>query len=105
MLNPNQLSAIQDIYEPTLVIAGPGTGKTELLSGRIAKIIEKTGDNPNNILCLTYSKAGVKAMRDRLAKNINKAFSEEVPIHTFHSFCASVIKENSTYFSSKAKFL
>lgn len=105
MLNPNQLTAIQDIYEPTLVIAGPGTGKTELLSGRVAKIIENTGDNPNNILCLTYSKAGVKAMRDRLAKNINKAFSEEVPIHTFHSFCASVIKEHSTYFSSKAKYL
>ena len=105
MLNSNQLKAIENVYQPTLVIAGPGTGKTELLAARIGKIVEKTGDKAGNILCLTYSRAGVKAMKDRLAKKFSPEFSEQVHIHTFHSFCAQVIKDKPEYFNSKAKSL
>ena len=102
MLNSNQLKATENVYQPTLVIAGPGTGKTELLAARIGKIVEKTGDKAGNILCLTYSRAGVKAMKDRLAKKFSPEFSEQVHIHTFHSFCAQVIKDKPEYFNSKA---
>jgi DNA helicase-2/ATP-dependent DNA helicase PcrA len=102
MLNENQLKAVENVYEPTLVIAGPGTGKTELLSARIDKIITDTDAGLENILCLTYSRAGVKAMRERLEKKYNKEFSEQVQIHTFHSFCADVMKNHYTYFSHKA---
>ena len=105
MLNENQLKAVENVYEPTLVIAGPGTGKTELLSARIDRIITDTDAGPENILCLTYSRAGVKAMRERLEKKYNKEFSEQVQIHTFHSFCAMVMKQHYKYFSHKATSL
>ena len=104
MLNANQLKVIENVYQPTLVIAGPGTGKTELLAVRIGKIVEKTGDKPSNILCLTYSRAGVKAMKDRLAKKYGLEFSEQVHIHTFHSFCAQVIKDKPGYTFPLDKF-
>lgn len=103
MLNGKQLEAIKNIYEPTLVIAGPGTGKTELLSERIGQILKQTDAKPESILCLTYSRAGVKAMRDRLGQKINKDVSEKVQIHTFHSFCESVINAKRDYFNKKGK--
>ena len=98
MLNTNQKKAVEDIFKATLVVAGPGTGKTELLTERIRKIKELTDTPPSSILCLTYSRAGVKAMKDRLEKKFGKEYSEQVKIHTFHSFCDTVIKSNKDYF-------
>jgi DNA helicase-2/ATP-dependent DNA helicase PcrA len=52
-LNDEQREAVDNIYGPVLVIAGPGTGKTQLLSARVANILRITDASPNNILCLT----------------------------------------------------
>ncbi len=65
-LNTQQKLAVDNIEGPVMVIAGPGTGKTQILSARIGKILLDTDTNPNNILCLTYTDAGVIAMRKRL---------------------------------------
>ena len=69
-LNDAQRQAVDTIDGPLLVVAGPGTGKTELLSMRVAAILRQTDTLPENILCLTFTDSGATAMRARLASII-----------------------------------
>ncbi|MFM7838239.1 MAG: UvrD-helicase domain-containing protein, partial [Chitinophagaceae bacterium] len=69
-LNEQQQLAVNTIEGPVMVIAGPGTGKTQILASRIGKILLSTDAYPENILCLTYTDAGVVAMRKRLLQFI-----------------------------------
>ena len=96
-LNYEQKKAVDSIEGPVIVNAGPGTGKTQILATRIAKILLDTDTNPNNILCLTYTDNGAVEMRNRLLKLVGTA-AYNVQIHTFHSFCNEVIQDNTTYF-------
>lgn len=96
-LNAEQKLAVDTIEGPVMVIAGPGTGKTQILSARIGKILLETDAHPENILCLTYTEAGVVAMRKRLLSFIGSE-AYKVQIHTFHSFSNMVIQENNLYF-------
>ncbi len=96
-LNEQQKRAVDAIEGPVMVIAGPGTGKTQILSARIGKILLETDANPENILCLTYTDAGVVAMRKRLLSFIG-ADAYKVNIYTFHAFCNDVIQENLSLF-------
>ncbi len=89
-LNQDQKKAVDTIDGPVLVIAGPGTGKTQVLGLRIANILKKTDTNPGSILCLTFQDASVIAMKNRLQKFIGNA-ATKVKIHTFHSFCNEII--------------
>jgi DNA helicase-2/ATP-dependent DNA helicase PcrA len=99
-LNDQQRQAVDKIFGPVMVIAGPGTGKTQILSVRIGKILLETDYLPSNILCLTYTDAGVLAMRKRLLNLIGPdAYS--VHIHSFHSFCNMVIQQNMHLFHKK----
>lgn len=86
-----------------MVVAGPGTGKTELLSMRVANILASTDSLPGNILCLTYTESGALAMRERLASLIG-ADAYKVAIHTFHSFGTEIINTNAEYFYQGAYF-
>lgn len=96
-LNEEQRKAVDRIYGHVLVIAGPGTGKTQILSARIGKILLETDYLPDNILCLTYTDAGRVAMRKRLQSMIG-ADAYRVAIHTFHSYCNQIIQENPSVF-------
>ena len=96
-LNKQQLEAVNQIDGPVLVIAGPGTGKTQILAARIGKILLETDAEAHNILCLTYTDAGTIAMRKRLFDFIGPE-AYRVHIHTFHSFCNDIIQENLDYF-------
>src|ERR1700679_1819430 len=96
-LNPAQRAAVEHIEGPVLVIAGPGTGKTQILATRIGKILQNTDTPPHCILCLTYTDTGRIEMRNRLFTLIGPA-AHRVNIHTFHSFCNEVIQDNLTYF-------
>src|SRR5258708_31032515 len=84
-----------------MVIAGPGTGKTQILASRIGKILLETDSLPQNILCLTYTDAGVIAMRRRLLSFIGPD-AYKVNIHTFHAFCNEIIQENLSRFERTA---
>jgi DNA helicase-2/ATP-dependent DNA helicase PcrA len=86
-----------------MVVAGPGTGKTELLSVRVANILNKTDTSPQNILCLTFTESGAAAMRERLTAIIGKD-AYKVAIHTFHSFGTETINQNREYFYNGALF-
>ncbi len=96
-LNDQQKKAVDAIEGPVMVIAGPGTGKTQILSARIGKILLDTDTLPENILCLTYTDAGTVAMRKRLLSFIGSD-AYKVNIHTFHSFCNEVIQDNLSLF-------
>ncbi len=91
-LNTEQKQAVDTIEGPVMVIAGPGTGKTQVLVLRIAHIRKQTDTPADGILCLTFTNAGVKAMRERLLHYIG-AEATKVKISTFHSFAMSVIEE------------
>lgn len=97
-LNAEQQRAVSQIDGPVMVIAGPGTGKTQILAARIANILKNTDVNPENILCLTFTEAGSHAMRERLTRFIGPA-AYRIHIHTFHSFCFKVISENKDVYA------
>ena len=69
-LNAEQRQAVDTIEGPVMVIAGPGTGKTQILTLRIANILLKTQINASNILALTFTQAAATNMRERLLKII-----------------------------------
>ncbi len=98
-LNPAQRAAVEKTEGPTLVIAGPGTGKTHILAARIGNILLNTDARAQNILCLTFTDAGANAMRKRLLAQIGPE-AHRVPIYTFHGFCNRVIQENTEHFGS-----
>src|SRR5258706_7069350 len=100
-LNAQQRKAVDTIEGPVMVIAGPGTGKTQILASRIGKILSDTDASPENILCLTYTDAGVVAMRKRLLQFIGPD-AYKVNIYTFHAFCNEVIQENLSLFEKTA---
>ncbi len=96
-LNTQQATAVNQVEGPVLVVAGPGTGKTHILSARIGRILQQTDVFAHNILCLTFTDAGVLAMRERLTQFIGPE-AHRVHIYTFHSFCNSIIQENLELF-------
>ncbi len=93
MLNNKQKEAVDTIDGPVMVVAGPGTGKTEVLALRIANILIKTDIGPHGVLCLTFTNSGVFAMRERLKKYIGEA-SGEVQVSTFHSFAQKIVEKH-----------
>ena len=96
-LNANQRQAVDYIHGSLLVIAGPGTGKTELLSMRTAQILRQTDTLPDSILCLTFTESGAANMRQRLRQIIGED-AYKIAIHTFHSFGTEIISQHREYF-------
>lgn len=96
-LNKEQKQAVDTIEGPVMVIAGPGTGKTSILTLRIANIIAKTDTSPDSILALTFTESGVHSMRRKLV-DIMGAPAYRVNIFTFHSFCKRIIDTYPDYF-------
>jgi len=89
-LNTEQKKAVDTIDGPVMVVAGPGTGKTQILTLRIANILIETDTSPESILALTFTESGAKAMRERLRRYIG-ATAYQVPIYTFHGFAEQLI--------------
>jgi DNA helicase-2/ATP-dependent DNA helicase PcrA len=102
-LNKAQKEAVDSIDGPLLVVAGPGSGKTEILSLRVAKILKESQVLPSNILCLTFTESAAVNMRERLARLIGEE-AYRVAIHTFHSFASEVIQKYPEYFYKGARF-
>lgn len=91
-LNIDQKKAVETIDGPVMVVAGPGTGKTQVLALRIAYILKNTDSKPEDILCLTFTNSGVEAMRTRLESYIGTE-AYKVKISTFHSFAISMVEK------------
>ncbi|MBQ3261039.1 ATP-dependent helicase [Candidatus Saccharibacteria bacterium] len=95
-LNAKQKEAVEYIEGPLLVLAGPGTGKTHLLSARVEYILKNTDTNPENILCLTFTENGASNMRTRLASTVGAA-ARRINIHTYHAFGADLLAQYKNY--------
>ena len=96
-LNKAQKEAVDTIEGPVMVIAGPGTGKTRILTLRIANILLKTDTPPGGILALTFTEAGAKEMKRRL-RGIIGPQANDIRIHTYHGFANSIINEFDDHF-------
>ena len=96
-LNAAQREAVDAVDGPVLVVAGPGTGKTQLLSVRVANILQKTDADAANILCLTFTVKAALNMRERLLQLIGPS-SRSVTVRTFHSFAADIMNQYPDYF-------
>jgi len=100
-LNPQQREAVDAVYGPVMVIAGPGTGKTEVLAMRIANLLRSEAQvKPYEILCLTFTDEATLAMRRRLLEIIGED-AHQVHIFTFHAFCNQIIQRNPEYFGMR----
>ena len=97
-LNDLQKKAVDALDGPVMVIAGPGTGKTQVLTVRIANILAKTDTDPSAILALTFTESATKEMRARLIDLVGHD-GYYVKVATFHSFCNDIIAENPERFS------
>lgn len=89
-LNTAQREAVETIEGPLMIVAGPGTGKTQVVAMRIGQILQKTQLNPRNVLALTFTEAGVTALQKRLEKIIGPD-AYQVTVATFHSFANDVV--------------
>ena len=95
-LNQKQQAAVDYLNGPLLVLAGPGTGKTQLLSAKVAHILDVTDALPENILCLTFTDAGANNMRERLLSMIGINASD-VNIYTYHAFGSEILSSYKNY--------
>lgn len=102
-LNKAQKQAVDTIEGPLLVVAGPGSGKTQILSLRVSNILRQTQVLPSNILCLTFTESAALNMRDRLSKLMGQE-AYRVAIHTFHNFCVNIIQKYPEFFYGGALF-
>ncbi len=102
-LTPLQREVVDTIDGPLMVVAGPGTGKTQVLGLRVANILKQRDVAPNNILCLTFTDAGAVNMRERLSRFIGSD-AYRVGIYTFHAFCNATIGRYPEYFYNAATF-
>jgi len=91
-LNKQQKKAVDTIDGPVFVMAGPGTGKTQILTLRMANILQQGDIDPENILALTFTNAAAYNMRERLSTIIGGELAHRVYISTFHSFAEDMMK-------------
>lgn len=104
-LNEKQKAAVEYLDGPLLVLAGPGTGKTQLLSSKVAYILENTDTNPENILCLTFTESGATNMRERLGSIMGGKDSSKVNISTYHAFGSEILTQYKNYSDSYSRKL
>ncbi len=102
-LNKQQLEAVKHIDGPMLVLAGAGSGKTKVLTSRIAYLIEN-GVNPDNILAITFTNKAAKEMKEREIRLIGN-LAKGIQISTFHSLGLRLIKENYIKLGYKSNFV
>lgn len=94
-LNPQQKKAVQTIHGPLLICAGAGSGKTQVLTSRIAHILSKKWANPGEVLACTFTNKAAKEMSNRVLEQIQDIpLFEPLWISTFHSTCSRILREN-----------
>jgi len=104
-LNPEQKEAVTYNGGPLLVLAGAGSGKTKVLTHRVAYFIEHGLIKPENALLLTFTNKAANEMKERIAKILNSKFPILPMAGTFHSFCAKVLRIDGKYIGIPVNFI
>ena len=102
-LNSAQKEAVETVDGPLLIVAGPGSGKTRVITHRIAYLVSEYGINPYNILAMTFTNKAAREMRDRLNRLIGSR-SEYMTVGTFHSFCAKLLRWDGQYLGLESNY-
>ena len=90
-LNKNQKNAVLDIDGPCLIVAGAGSGKTKVLTTRVAHLIKEKKAWSNQILCVPFTNKAAREMRTRMERLVGPRI-ESLTVGTFHSFCARLLR-------------
>ena len=102
-LNPAQHEAVTHSGGPLLIVAGAGSGKTRVLTHRIAHLIDEHHVSPFEILAITFTNKAAGEMRERVAALAGPR-AKEITVGTFHAFCARVLREHGHALGLPRKF-
>ncbi len=102
-LNPQQRAAVEHRGAPLLVVAGAGSGKTRVLTRRIAYLLAAGGAHPGEILAITFTNKAASEMRERVADMIG-ARSRAMWVSTFHSMCVRILRAEATHIGVRSSF-
>lgn len=94
-LNEKQREAVTHKNGPLLVIAGPGTGKTKVITHRIAYLIREHGIKAENILAITFTNKAAQEVQERVNHEIGEPHGSNIKVSTFHAFCVSVLRKHA----------
>ena len=103
-LNEKQREAVTHKNGPLLVIAGPGTGKTKVITHRIAYLIREHNIKPENILAITFTNKAAEEMQERINSEIGEPHGSSVKACTFHAFCVKVLRKHATQIGLSENF-
>ena len=103
-LNSNQKKAVLNLDGPCLIVAGAGSGKTKVLTTKVAHIVKKGKASPNQILCVTFTNKAAKEMKDRVSKILSNQDTGLPWFGTFHSICAKILRKHASAVNLSSNF-
>ncbi|WP_150428146.1 UvrD-helicase domain-containing protein [Dechloromonas sp. CZR5] len=103
-LNPQQREAIHYLDGPLLVLAGAGSGKTRVITQKIAYLVQDCGFQPRNIAAITFTNKAAKEMQERIGKILSPALANDLQISTFHSLGVRILREEAKALGYKPRF-
>ncbi|MDR2837810.1 MAG: UvrD-helicase domain-containing protein [Azonexus sp.] len=103
-LNPQQREAIRYLDGPLLVLAGAGSGKTRVITQKIAYLARECGFQPRNIAAITFTNKAAREMQERVGKELGSAVAGELQISTFHSLGVRILREEAKALGYKPRF-